>query len=453
MKKLLFLLLLLGQQLTAQTFCEFIDSGELLSTYTWNAEDEQALAKLFGKAKADEIVNYSNEGKWPSSISSLDGRNTNRSKINDYHARFVYAGNGFTVVLLAVADNGHMPSGMRPTKDFYFIIGNKGIKCNDTNPPNFNNKPTVKKEEPVEETPADGEFIYAKITNPMELMSTPDISKFKSQFIEDAKLEEGQYEYLVEVSNEKSWPSAISTFSAREKNRARMVDYKLIFVTYYGEKNENVLVYCPAAMNKHMGDLAPERDLAFAFQAKGVKVLDAQKSEPAPAPSPVSIDNSSFAAQLNTACKDFPNNFSTIKGVVIKREENSLDFSENYVSKVQLKGAKSTIISKQLLGGKWSFHASFDDFRDKNLALSKYKALCEQVAQSKFECCTFASSENIDETLTSTAWLPFDLNGKMNGRLKEVYIEVRLIKFLGIDEKFKTYDKWSLNLYVWEIPK
>jgi hypothetical protein len=103
------------------------NSGEMMSTYTFSSElRDQVRAQL---ADADQAIAWSHESEWPSGITTLDGRNAVRSKFADYTV-YIAATWTDTVLLRApVAENQHMPVGMRPTShDIFFVVGTGGVR-------------------------------------------------------------------------------------------------------------------------------------------------------------------------------------------------------------------------------------------------------------------------------------------------------------------------------------
>ena len=109
----------------------WVDSAQMMSTPNLR-DDTNALSILrnaVGDAGLQEVLDYSNERNWPGSMSTLQGRNENRAAISKYVAYpFVDLGDGRYILWIPANENQHMPANLRPTKNFYMMIGASGIQ-------------------------------------------------------------------------------------------------------------------------------------------------------------------------------------------------------------------------------------------------------------------------------------------------------------------------------------
>lgn len=103
------------------------DYEQLYSTYTLTTSDENEIRGAVGQYVLDDIKRYSQEGEWPSDMSTLDGRNEFRGKMYDYNIEYVCSFGSMVVVKVPASKNSHMSYGMRPQHDIYFIIGDDAV--------------------------------------------------------------------------------------------------------------------------------------------------------------------------------------------------------------------------------------------------------------------------------------------------------------------------------------
>ena len=102
------------------------------------------------------------------------------------------------------------------------------------------------------------------------------------------------------------------------------------------------------------------------------------------------------------------------------------------------------------ISGQTTLTAEYGTYPDEATGLTAYRALVARVQDSRTPCCTFVATESDAEVLHSTAWIPFDLGGRM-GPLKEVMIQVQLIK---LPQLVGTEFNWhySLDLTILHTP-
>jgi hypothetical protein len=122
---------------TKGTPIRWVDSAQMMSTPNL-PDDPDALAAIravVGEAGLQEVIDYSHERNWPGSMSTLQGRNDNRSAISSYVAyAAVDLKDGRYILWIPAAENQHMPANLRPTKNFFMMIGESGIQLPSGNP-------------------------------------------------------------------------------------------------------------------------------------------------------------------------------------------------------------------------------------------------------------------------------------------------------------------------------
>jgi len=448
---------------------QIINSGELLSTYNLaGAENEKAeIRKQVGEKLLQDIINNSQESNWPQGISTLDARNSNRPRINEYVAYKVasFGSDGqFVVLRIPASQNQFQPYNLIPKRDIYFIIGKSGVEAKS-------GKPYMPTETPVatEEQTNSGseEMQQIRITNPMELYSTYNLlndDAARALLVESGELTEEDFGVLAEMANEKSWPEGINTYANREENRAKIKDYKAYMALDYESKNKKLMmIYIPQSENDFMpSNMRPKTEMGFymILNRNGVEYMNGDDDAPVPlkpklankaedgfVPS-VSISSAySFSDQLNVLVEGLHNNFEDLRGAEVKED---FLLGKKFQSLLNLTGAEETYIYEALLSSEVegaTMIAVFPDYRNLDEGVAAYKELVSRVADTKFPCCTLVQNEQEDETLRTTYWLPFDITGKMHASMNKMVVEVQLMKTLGIDkETFKTYDNYSLVL-------
>jgi hypothetical protein len=148
----------------------------------------------------------------------------------------------------------------------------------------------------------------------------------------------------------------------------------------------------------------------------------------------------------------YPTNFQNIKGDKLPEDPNDMFKTEEWYSKIKLEGSEKTIVRKEWLGSSCSVQAYYKEYKSKDDATAKYRELVKKVQDAALPCCSMAQGDEYTSTeLTSTAWLPFDLSGKMGPGYDNIVLEVRIIKLLDIDTKtYTTSDKWFVSLSVYK---
>lgn len=422
------------------------DSGELYSTP--NLEDDEtakeALKSVVSAYELNNIIKYSTEDNWPSGIATLDARNENRPKIADYHVHLVVEYGETGILRIPADENTHMPSNMRPTRDIYFAIGKSGYSGGGSG-----DNVTLAESPAEEETRA---RVY--ITDPMQLMSTIKLredANFNREM--SANYDSETLDYIAKYAYETTWPSGISTFSARENTRPKFKDYVAYYVGEYTQSNGNAVVLMSITKedNTHMANnMQPATDepIVFAFLKKGVRI-DGNTNIASTMPVESRVENNTssstssishsysiaeatdFPKQLNVLIDGLQDNFSFLKRGEIKEENTSLQLTKRHKCAIQMLGAEQTYISQGLMGDV-SAIADYGTFETKEQAQEAFALVEAAVRKTKFSCCTMVALDAISyESLTSQAWIPFGGTGAW----EKLLVEIQLMKIPSFDTK------------------
>lgn len=268
---LIFLLLLLPFVSEAQfkkVDATIVDPGSLYSSYDFEADPGQlkSAIRLTGtNADLAKIIKYSNEANWPIAMQQLDSRLANRSSIQLYKVYKILHTSNFCILIVPTAENKHMPENMRPKQDIYFIMNLNGAAFEG-------NTPAINYEEEYEYEYDDVESVFVKIIAPGELYSNFELnnnSSIRALIVDSGILTEDQFQIIVTLANENSWPVGISTLNKRLEAAQIMKSYKAQYLLNFGENNEFVLVWIPKEENYHMPiTMQPTSDEGFYFVLK-----------------------------------------------------------------------------------------------------------------------------------------------------------------------------------------
>ena len=102
------------------------------------------------------------------------------------------------------------------------------------------------------------------------------------------------------------------------------------------------------------------------------------------------------------------------------------------------------------ISGQTTLTAEYGSFADESVGLAAYRALVARVQDSSTPCCSFVATESDADVLHSTAWIPFDIAGRM-GPLKQAMIEVQLMKLPKLNGTELTW-QWDLDLTILHTP-
>ncbi|MBX7242560.1 MAG: hypothetical protein K1X92_12530 [Bacteroidia bacterium] len=423
-----------------------VDSGQLYSTYDIQAETpwHDAIKKVVGENGFQDVVTYSNEKNWPVGISNLDNWRENKLKMNDYTV-YLLVGNldGKVILYCPAGENQYMPSDLKPSRDIYFVMGLNGIEGDGISQSN----PSADDTE-VEDT--NGKDVrMAQIDNPMELYSTFEIEENENAMEVYQEIFGDEYrDRAIELSTEEGWPSGISTFSARDLVREEFKDYNVYYLGEFMATEPVAILYVALDENMHMPEnMQPLDEDGFILLFKKSAVTIGESIGVEEITEKPSADN--FETQLNTLLEGLKDDFKNIKGNQIVEKEGGLaSLSKEYQSRIVLDGSEKTVI-RENLGFNYSAQAYYGSFRSKEEAMDIYHQLVQKVEKASLTCCSFVQDEQDLENIITTSWIPFDLSGKMDTRLKDIVMEVRVIKLLGIDDNFKSFDEYSVSLSVY----
>lgn len=280
------------------------------------------------------------------------------------------------------------------------------------------------------------------------LMSTPSFSAEESEAILKT-VPAIWWPEIQKLVNESSWPEGISTLSGRNNVRPEMNNYRAFIVAEYGS---TVLLHLPAIANQHMEPpLRPEKDIFFliakssvSFDISEEKIALWQSAMPAMPPVPTRV--STLQEGLNTVLTYYPHNFQEMVKEDVT-DTTGVSLQKEYSCHFEMPGATETRVVDPMLGSP-AFHAQYGEFKDLETAEAAFADLRKQVAEVKFDCCTFVRNFSPGDAIQSEYYLPFDLSGKMDPAYQDVVVETTLIKGIHITPEFKVEDVWYLKLSV-----
>ena len=167
------------------------------------------------------------------------------------------------------------------------------------------------------------------------------------------------------------------------------------------------------------------------------------------ASAPAASTGDALGPDLEAALRSWVDGFKAHKGAAHTPE---ISYTE-YDTDLRMAGASRVkVVEHRAFGisGQTTLTAEYGTYPDEATGLTAYRALVARVQDSRTPCCTFVATESDAEVLHSTAWIPFDLGGRM-GPLKEVMIQVQLIK---LPQLVGTEFNWhySLDLTILHTP-
>lgn len=263
-----------SQRLQAQ----IINPGFIFSTYDFASDEEDlkmAILQQLGEKSLSEIIQNSVETAWPSGIATLAARTSNKLEMVNYVCYKVVATDELCVLHIPVTENKAMPAYMRPQKDIYFIIGLEGVAFEGNN---YVFEPAPLEDGYPEENTysEDAEDEIVLISNPAALVPNFDLrncANFKQLVLE--VLGEEEMNTLIELASEKSWPSGISTSSARKSVLDKIKEYVVVFAASFEQDSQAyIMVWVPFYGNEHMPpNMQPlmEEGFYFVFKAEGIE--------------------------------------------------------------------------------------------------------------------------------------------------------------------------------------
>jgi hypothetical protein len=426
-------------------------TGGLYSTVNMgNESSAYSLKQQLGNTLFDDIAIYCREEKWPEGISTLSARDRVRSEMNNYKAYKIAEYDKTYILRIPAGENNFMPYNMRLSRDFYFVINKDDVTLSQSSSGSSPNSTSA----------------YTSTGTPAKINATggmySDYNLNTSAGALRSKLGDALFDEVATYCIDDNWPEGIKTFSNREKVRTRMNDYKAYMIAEYDGK---YILRIPANENGFMPyDMRPARDIYFVINKTDV-TLGSSSSGSSSAQygtsntfsdsRPATVNYNTivgFGAQLNALMEAYPGNFENIKGDKLPEDTKDAFKTQEWYSKVKLEGSEKTIVRKEWLGSTCSVQAYYNEYKSKDDAMNKYRELIKKVQDAALPCCTMVQNDEYTSSeITSTAWLPFDLSGKMGPGYDKIILEVRVIKLLDIDkETFKTSDKWFVSLSVYK---
>jgi hypothetical protein len=242
-----------------------VDPGSLFSTYDFT-EDIGMLkpaANLQGAGKIlTDITTYSQEGKWPEGLNSLDSRLENREEFFKYTVYKIVATADYCILVVPAAENKNLDTKFKPTRDIYFVMETVGVDFEGNTASRIVSPEEVYGEDEYVEgdygVEEEGENVEAQvyITEPGDLYSTFDLNSDENArevMVGSDILTEEEFSYLASMSTENSWPSGMATLDKRLASAEQIKDYVTYFVATFGPAGDDyVLVWVPLYGNEHM---------------------------------------------------------------------------------------------------------------------------------------------------------------------------------------------------------
>ncbi len=245
-------------------------------------------------------------------------------------------------------------------------------------------------------------------------------------------------------SSESAWPEGIATLDSRNQNRSLMNSYNGRYISDI-ETNSCMILITPAE-NKHMeSSLRPTKNIYFILSKSSIEFNSGSNQVLANTPV-VATFPTDFDGQVIRLLKEFETEFENVIGDKLPAE-NEFDIFEEYDSKLKLQGAVKCYFPGNFYSGN-VFIADFGDYKSYDEGKAIFDKLVAKINNISFKDMTFVSNESNLENLWTYYWLPFNLSGKMSAKMEKVLIEVQMIKLLAFDEKFKTYDSYSLTFRI-----
>jgi hypothetical protein len=241
-------------------------------------------------------------------------------------------------------------------------------------------------------------------------------------------------------SSESAWPEGISTLDNRNKNRSLMNSYNGRYVSDV-ETNSCMILITPAE-NKHMElSLRPTKNIYFILSKESIEFTSGNKQTSVVSSSSVSFPTN-FNGQVLSLLADFETDFENVIGDKLPAK-NEFDVFVEYDSKIKLEGAVKCYFPDNFASHN-TFVADFGDYKSYEEGKVVFDKLVAKINNISFKDMTFVSNESDLDNLWTYYWLPFNLSGKMSPKMEKVLMEVQMIKLLAFDEKFNTYDSYSL---------
>ncbi len=306
---------------------------------------------------------------------------------------------------------------------------------------------------------AQSELKLTKIIDAGSIRSTPSLCS-KSNDLQGL-INETNKEYAMQLcpfAEESNWPSALTTLEKRNAgSRELMKNYNIYYVADIG--SDAVLLWIPMEINQHMPeDMRDKTDFLVMIGREAVELGDkvslfgsteSEEESVKSNTSPIDLNAAGFEKQLINIVADYQYGFKHITGELVKPEDGSTDFGNNFTSLINLEGSVESYLTKVLLSKDLNFIATFGDFLKKEDAIAKYRQLIARIDKVVFPCCTFVKmDEYSSEVILSQAYLPFNLSGNMKNEFKDMLIEVDVTKSFRVSEDFKLTDIWFVVLRV-----
>jgi USP8 interacting len=255
-----------------------VNPSEMYTDYNLGSKQIAELEKMVPAAELRDIIANSHESQYPPSINTFTGRGENRDFFQYYRLRKRGTIDNRSKLVLEVvpSENEHMPTDMRESHSFYFIIAKNAVVLGE--PASFNGSNITAFALPPAEPDLLNFTSPYEVKNASALLSTYNFEGESAAYHKQLKIEESTMQLIVQYSNESNWPSGIADFEARAENREMMRNYNLYLVGKIGVQKEFTILYCPMSQNQHLkSDMRPKSDIYFIYESEGVKAGRRQK--------------------------------------------------------------------------------------------------------------------------------------------------------------------------------
>jgi hypothetical protein len=450
---------------------KIIKVGDLYSTFNiagtypdkeaeWNSE--------FGEATTKEILKRSDEKGWPSSISTLSGRDEYRDRFVDFNCyRIADLGTDYVVLWIPMSENKHMPSALIAPYDYYMVYNRSAVQLGDKVKPRFSASGSGGTLTGAGTKPATGsQGRVTKITDPGDLYSTYNLEEDESGVAAVLKQEYGEAgaAEIFKRAKESGWPYGISDFTRRSEYRERFIEYTTYYIANVGA--DKALLWVP--MNKNTGvpsAMQGENDIFFVYAKKGLSLGDKVKanvvisndkqdnrtkpvtgtlggSKPAASNNntkTTSVATGNFQAQIETLVKSYAGNFSSIKGK--KMDKGTYDIFEKWETSVKLAGSMDSYLSDGILNEHLEYVAEFGTNYSKQSANSKLNALVAEVLKAKPAGVSMVKEELSNK---ESAVIQYFIAGSSAPKAYDYFIME-----LGMYKSSSGSDTWSIELRIY----
>lgn len=303
-----------------------------------------------------------------------------------------------------------------------------------------------------------------KILDSGGLYSTPNLEAQRTSL--EQQLGSALADEVIKYSTEANWMPSIKTFTQRIDNKSTLQSYNTRYIADSDNNNAILMIsyennmHVPISFRPPNGQpiyfVISKSKLALGSKVKWTSASGSSASETKKISlSDLKITNTdNFSVALQKICLDFENNFSSIQGSKIEpdKDETLASLSTEYVANIKLPNAEKCIIYKGLLQKSNSYIANYGSYKTPDEAKAIMNKLVSQIDDTKFGYSLVKNDLIEAESLTNQAYFPFDMNGVLSEKQKNMLIEVEMLKAFDFDkETFKLSDIWMVVLRVKDL--